>query len=78
MQKTESIMDKLDQFVEGRRRRIERKGEEWTLRDYYRTLGIDKAKAEEELSLLLQHRKVIVAHEDIRNTKYRFVEASKQ
>lgn len=71
--KTESLPDKLSQYKSDRQRRIERKcGEEWTVRDYYRTLGMKRDVAENELALLLNTARIM----QVPNTspvKFRFV-----
>ncbi len=75
MQKQESIIDKVEQYTEERRRRVERNGEVWTLRDYYRTLGLTKAKAEAELALLYEQGRVrsINPEGDQKVVRYQFV-----
>ena len=71
----ESIPEKVTQYTEQRQRRIERIAEEWTLRDYYRTLNLGKDKAESEVADLVS-RGVVAMVEGSRPVRYRFVKNS--
>lgn len=73
LSKTVSIPEKLTQYKNERQRRIERHcGDTWTLRDYYRTLGLRKEAAENEVALLINNGRV-VAVPDVAPPRFKFV-----
>lgn len=77
LEKLQSIPDKLELFAAGRSRRMSRSGADaWTLRDYYRVIGIEKAKAQDELNLLMTSGYVLPLPGESRIKRYQFKETT--
>jgi hypothetical protein len=73
LKKQETLPDKVEQYVVERARRMCRKFPDgWSLRDYYRTLGIDKSKGEREVEMFIAAGHVVPLPDRTRSQMYRF------